>query len=144
MSLYYCGMRRCVRVSSVKVSGLLGRLGGFSARLPVRLRRRHRPRPAVRYSLDLSSVEPVPLLRHAPRLPLHHSILQRRFRSPAEAAILLLDYLLLLPSRRRGSVLDRSRSCLSVCLPDRPFPSRNPAFRCQLRVLSGLPASRIP
>ncbi len=44
-------------------------------------------------------------------------------------------------SRRRGSVFDQSRSCMSVCLPDRPFPSRNPAFRWQLRVLSGLPAS---
>ncbi len=44
-------------------------------------------------------------------------------------------------SRRRGSVLVQSRSVSSVCLSDRPFHSRNPASQCQLRVLSGLPAS---
>ncbi len=82
-----------------------------------------------------------PSLRHAPRLPLLQSILQRRFRSTAGAAILLYLLLVFLPSRRRGSVFKQSRSVLSVCLPDRPFLSRNPAFRCQLPVLSGLPAS---
>ncbi len=44
-----------------------------------------------------------------------------------------------MPGVRLRSVPAQSR--LSGCLSDRPFPSRNPAFRCQLWVLSGLPAS---
>ncbi len=96
-------------------------LGGFGS--SPRSSSAARSRPAVRYFLHLSSVEPVPL-RHAPRLPLLQSILQWRFRSPAEAAILSLS--LSFVSRRRGSALVQSQSVSSVCLSDRYFPSRDP------------------
>ncbi len=131
----------CVRVRPSKPRGLSKLSRGFGSsprRLP-----RHVPGPRSVISWTfLSRARPSP--RHAPRLPLLLSILQRWFRSTAGAATLL--YLLSSSSRRRGphpqSVPVRSR--LSVCLSDRPFPSRNPAFRCQWRVLSGLPASWSP
>ncbi len=59
-----------------------------------------RPRSAVHYILDFSSVEPVPFsVWDAPRLPLLLSLLQRCFRSTAGATILYL------PSRSDVGVL---------------------------------------
>ncbi len=56
-----------------------------------------------------------PSLRHAPWLPLLQSILQRRFRSTAGAAIPSSIFSLPFAFRRRRSVLVQSRSvCLSI------------------------------
>ncbi len=139
--------RACVRWSvrpGVVVRRSLGASclgGGGLARCPVRLRL-HVPRPAVRSILDLSSVELVPLCGTLHGFPILLSILQRFFRSTAGTAILCLLSSLRVPTPgvRLWSVPVRL-----IRLSTWPtLPSRNPAFRCQLRVLSGLPASWIP
>ncbi len=128
----------CVRVSScVGVSG--PRLSRGFVSSSSRLRQLHVPGPrSVILWTCLSRARPS--LRHAPRLPLLLSILQRRFRSTAGAVTVCLLSSLRVPTSgvHLCSVPVQSRP--SVYLTD-PFSSRNPAFRCQLRVLSGLPAS---
>ncbi len=129
-------MRPGRRGASKSLGASLCCLGGFGSS-PCLLRRLHVPDPqSVIFWTFLSRARPS--LRHAPRLILLQSILQRRFRSAAGAAIplssLSLSLSLCFVSRHRGSVSVPSRS---VRLSDRPFPSRNPAFRCQLRVPSG-------
>ena len=130
--------RVCVRASScVGVSG--PRLSsGFVGSSP-HLRRLHVPGPwSVILWTCLSRARPS--LRHAPRRPLLLSILQRCFRSTTGAVTLCLVSSLRVPTPgvRLRSVPVQSRP--SVYLTD-PCSSRNPAFRCQLRVLPGLPAS---
>ncbi len=127
--------RRCVqvrRVSSSKSRGLSLLSRGFGSSPRLRL---HVPgqRSVISWTF-LSRARPS--LRHAPWLSLLLSLLQRCFRSTAGAAIpCLLSSLC--PEAGGPSSISPGPSRL----PDRPLPSRNPAFRCQLRVLSGLPAS---
>ncbi len=122
----YCGVWRvcwCVRVSSCvwspKSRGLFWSVISWTV---------------------LSLARPSP--PHPPRLPLLQSILQRRIRSTVGAAI--RSQLSSLRDPTPGVRL-RSVPVRLVRLSTWPtLPSRNPAFPCQLRVLSGLPASWIP
>ncbi len=128
-----CGVRRrCVRVSScvVEVSGPLGRLGGFGSS-PHSSPAAAGSRPVVRYFLDLSSVKPVPLCSTLHGFP-YSRVFYNGVSGPPQGqqSSSIFSWSSFCPDAG-GPVFKQSRSILSVCLPDRPFPSRNPAFRCQ-------------
>ncbi len=106
--------------ASSKSLGLLSR--GFGSR-PLFLQR-HGSRPAVRYSLDFSSVEPVSLAGRSMASPTL-SILQRCFRSTAGAAILCPSPQ---PDAGGPSSISPGPSCLSVYLTDPPL-TRTPRSR---------------
>ncbi len=126
----YCGVRAlvgapgCRRASSSKAQGLLSRVFWLVAPSPPA-----RSRPAVRYILDLpqsSLSRPSARSTASPTPEYSTTVFQvhRRGRNPPSISLPRPD-VGGTPSTRPGS------SRLSVCLPDRPSPSRNPAFRCQ-------------
>ncbi len=128
-----------VRRGASNFRGLCG-LGGLAGSSP-HLRRLHAPglRSVIFWTFPQSSPSLSAARFMASPTPEYSTM---AFQVPRGGSNPLSNFSsLLVPTP--GSVLSQSRSVSSVCLSDRPFPSRNPTSRCQLRVLPGLPASWI-
>ncbi len=128
-------VRACVRVRRASKSRGLCCLGGFGwlvAPSPAAAR----SRPAVRYILDLSSVELVPLYGTLHGFP-YSRVFYNGVSGPPQRQQSPIFSPLCVPM---PGVCPHSVPVRLVRLSDRPFPSRNPASQCKLRVLPGLPA----
>ncbi len=133
-------VRRCVRVSScvVKVSGLLGCLGGFGSS-PRSSPVAPHSRPAVRYFLDLSSVEPIPLCNTLHGFP-YSRVFYNGVSGPPQGqqSSSIFSWSSFRPDPGGPSSNSPGPSCPSVYLTD-PSLAGTPRSGASFRVLSGLP-----